>query len=87
MQEIEDEVELALDVAETVVDVVQTVATTAERVSSEFGDDLETGKLKDVLDYVEDFSKEITETMETAKVEIQRVDDIREEAETLLNQD
>ncbi|KMZ68463.1 hypothetical protein ZOSMA_23G01220 [Zostera marina] len=87
LQELEDEVELALDVAEIVVDVVQTVATTAERVSSEVGDDLETGKLKDVLDYVEDFSKEIAENMETAKVGIEKVDDIREEVETLLNQD
>ncbi|KMZ68464.1 hypothetical protein ZOSMA_23G01230 [Zostera marina] len=87
LHELEDEVELALDVAETVVDVVQAVATTTERVSSEVGDELETGKLKDVLDYAEDFSKEIVENMDMAKVEIEKVDDIREEVETLLNQD
>lgn len=82
---LEDEVEQVAEVVEDTAEVVEMVAEAAEKVSSGLANKLShDGKLKDAVLLVERVSKEVEKDAQVTIDFIHKVDEIKQEVETLV---
>ncbi|RWR84099.1 hypothetical protein CKAN_01288600 [Cinnamomum micranthum f. kanehirae] len=85
LQTIEVEVEKVVGVVENVAEVVEKVAVVAEKLSSEVADKLpDDAKIKDAVLLVEHVSKEVAKDAQLTLDFIHKVEEIKQQVETLL---